>query len=135
MIICQMTYVFVFLKEKNMVRSAWSRLGKSVACTALLLCATIAAHATDQQDASCSKVEFSAFLKRFSREISVQEKSVADPLEMAFVDANAEPEPKTVSKMVALKDVEWPVMTDIATLSRTGARWRSSTSRVASNGC
>lgn len=103
-----------------MLRSSSHRLWTSLLGSSLLLCGTLGALANDQKASNCPEPDFNAFLARFSREIAFQEKSVANPLEMAFVDATAEPEPKTVSKKVALKDVEWPVMTDVRTLSKTG---------------
>lgn len=109
-----------------MARSAHHRFWTSLWGSALLLSATIAAQANEQQASTCPEPEFTAFLGRFSRDIAFQEKSVANPLEMAFVDATAEPEPKTVSKKLALKDVEWPVMADVQTLSKTGREMKIS---------
>ncbi len=109
-----------------MARSTHYRLLTSLFGSMVFLCGTMVAQANAQQAASCPEPEFKAFLARFSRDVAFQEKSVASPLETSFVDVNAEPEPKTVTKKVALKDLEWPVMTDIQTLSKTGREMKIS---------
>jgi hypothetical protein len=70
--------------------------------------------------AACPHPAFDTFLKHFGNEITLQEKATADPLLDSYVDAGAEPEPRTVERPVALADVEWPVMPDPAGLAGQG---------------
>lgn len=63
--------------------------------------------------ASCPDASFDDFLKRFSAEIVVQEKSTADPLTMVNIDPEAQPEPSPVSREVPLAEVEWPVIPNL----------------------
>ena len=70
--------------------------------------------------AACPHPAFDTFLKHFGNEITLQEKATADPLLDSYVDAGAEPEPRTVQRPVALADVEWPVMPDPAGLAGQG---------------
>ncbi|MGV6484046.1 hypothetical protein ACTUVJ_002618 [Stenotrophomonas indicatrix] len=69
---------------------------------------------------ACPHPAFDTFLKHFGNEITLQEKATADPLLDSYVDAGAEPEPRTVERPVALADVEWPVMPDPAGLAGQG---------------
>lgn len=69
---------------------------------------------------ACPHPAFDTFLKHFGNEITLQEKATADPLLDSYVDAGAEPEPRTVERPVALADVEWPVMSDPAGLAGQG---------------
>ncbi|AWH19256.1 hypothetical protein C1922_19020 [Stenotrophomonas sp. ZAC14D2_NAIMI4_7] len=69
---------------------------------------------------ACPHEQFDTFLKHFGNEIALQEAATADPLRDSYVDAGAEPEPKTVEKQVPLAEVEWPVMPDPAGLSGRG---------------
>ncbi|MFL0348339.1 hypothetical protein [Stenotrophomonas lactitubi] len=69
---------------------------------------------------ACPQPAFDTFLKHFGNEITLQEKATADPLLDSYVDAGAEPEPRTVERPVALADVEWPVMPDPAGLAGQG---------------
>lgn len=82
--------------------------------------APITATAADTTAAQCPHADFNAFLTYFSNDIALQEKSVADPLTVESVDAEAQPEPRPVTKQVPLAEVEWPVMPDTATLPRQG---------------
>lgn len=70
--------------------------------------------------AACPHPTFDTFLEHFGNEITLQEKATADPLLDSYVDAGAEPEPRTVERPVALADVEWPVMPDPAGLAGQG---------------
>lgn len=70
--------------------------------------------------AACPHPGFDTFLKHFGNEITLQEKATADPLLDSYVDAGAEPEPRTVQRPLALADVEWPVMPDPAGLAGQG---------------
>lgn len=69
---------------------------------------------------ACPHPAFDTFLKHFGNEITLQEKATADPLLDSYVDAGAEPEPRTVERPLALADVEWPVMPDPAGLAGQG---------------
>lgn len=69
---------------------------------------------------ACPHPAFDTFLKHFGNEITLQEKATADPLLDSYVDAGAEPEPRTVERPLALADVEWPVMPDPAALAGQG---------------
>ena len=69
---------------------------------------------------NCPHPVFDEFLKHFGNEITLQEKATADPLLDSYVDAGAEPEPRTVQRPLALADVEWPVMPDPAGLAGQG---------------
>ena len=69
---------------------------------------------------ACPHEQFDTFLKHFGNEIALQETATADPLRDSYVDAGAEPEPKTVEKQLPLAEVEWPVMPDPATLAGRG---------------
>lgn len=60
--------------------------------------------------ATCPDADFAAFLKRFESSAEVQRTSTADPLAMDSIDSDAMPEPKRVTKQVALADVEFPVL-------------------------
>ena len=82
--------------------------------------APITATAADTTAAQCPHADFNAFLTYFSNDIALQEKFVADPLTVESVDAEAQPEPRPVTKQVPLAEVEWPVMPDTATLPRQG---------------
>lgn len=70
--------------------------------------------------AACPHAEFDTFLAHFGSELTLQEASVADPLIDEHVEVNAEPEPHTVTRNIALQDVTWPVMPDPATVGRMG---------------
>lgn len=70
--------------------------------------------------AACPHPAFDTFLKHFGNEITLQEKATADPLLDSYVDAGAEPEPRTVERPLALAAVEWPVMPDPAGLAGQG---------------
>jgi len=69
---------------------------------------------------TCPHPEFDTFLSHFSREITLQETSVADPLVSESVDMAAEPEPRMVTEKIALRDVTWPVMPNTNTLHKVG---------------
>ncbi|WP_425510713.1 hypothetical protein [Xanthomonas floridensis] len=71
--------------------------------------------------ASCPDADFSAFLKRFSAEIAVQEKATANPLTMIQLDPEAQPEPAPVAHDVPLAKVEWPVIPNLDA-ARNGGR-------------
>jgi len=58
----------------------------------------------------CPDADFDSFLKRFSADITVQEKATANPLTMIRLDPDAQPEPKQVNREVPLSGVEWPVI-------------------------
>ncbi len=85
---------------------------------------TASTAATATTAPACPHEQFDTFLKHFGNEIALQEAATADPLRDSYVDAGAEPEPKTVEKQVPLADVGWPVMPDPASL---GARGREMT--------
>lgn len=84
----------------------------------LLFCAASASPAFAKSE--CLTGDFSAFLARFSHEITVQEGATADPLIVDLLDPTAEPEPQLRGDEIALSDVTWPVMPDIATLEGQG---------------
>lgn len=90
-----------------------------ILCPSLLAISPTSAFA-ESRDASCAELGFDQFLRRFGHEIAFQEKSVADPLEVNFVDPTAEPEPKTITNHVPLAEVEWPVVAELTMLKRSG---------------
>lgn len=63
-----------------------------------------------QREMVCSRDSFVEFFTEFSRDIAVQEKSVADVLIYESIDIEAEPEPKKVFREVPLAEVEWPII-------------------------
>lgn len=83
--------------------------------------ATTVAAAAPAPAASCPDADFSAFLKRFSAEIAVQEKATADPLTMIQLDPEAQPEPAPVARDVPLAKIEWPVIPNLDA-ARNGGR-------------
>ncbi|WOB26933.1 MULTISPECIES: hypothetical protein [Xanthomonas] len=83
--------------------------------------ATTVAATAPAPAASCPEADFSAFLKRFSAEIAVQEKATADPLSMVQLDPEAQPEPAPVTREVPLAKVEWPVIPNLDAV-RNGGR-------------
>ncbi|MFC0152659.1 hypothetical protein ACFFJ4_03090 [Xanthomonas dyei] len=83
--------------------------------------ATTVAATAPAPAARCPEADFSAFLKRFSAEIAVQEKATADPLTMVQLDPEAQPEPAPVTREVPLAKVEWPVIPNLDAV-RNGGR-------------
>jgi hypothetical protein len=77
---------------------------------------TVAAHPATQ----CPAVTFDGFLPLFENDIAIQKAYVTDPLQSDSVDANAEPEPKPVSKMLSHADVTFPVMPSQADQAKSG---------------
>jgi len=100
--------------------STHSIISVSILSSMLLLSGPTMVRAGSQPASSCAEPDFDSFLHRFGREIAFQEKSVADPLESAFVDATAELEPQTVSNEIPLEDVEWPIIADMTMLQKSG---------------
>jgi hypothetical protein len=76
----------------------------------------VASHTATQ----CPATEFDAFLPLFENDVTVQKAYVADPLQSDSVDANAEPEPKPVSRMLVKAEVTFPVMPSQAAQARDG---------------
>ncbi|WP_084738873.1 MULTISPECIES: hypothetical protein [Stenotrophomonas] len=74
---------------------------------------------TADATASCAHADFEAFLPQFGREITLQEKSVADPLVSERYDTQGD-EPKLVTENVPLADVTWPVMPNPSGLKDMG---------------
>lgn len=70
--------------------------------------------AASAQTAACPDADFTAFLKRFEASADAQRGATADPLTMESVDAEAMPEPRRVTRQVALADVTFPVMPERA---------------------
>jgi len=58
----------------------------------------------------CSAQNFDKFLSTFANDIEVQKKFIVLPLQSDSVDAMAEPEPKTVTKMLDLSALHFPLM-------------------------
>ncbi|UPG95808.1 hypothetical protein [Luteibacter aegosomatissinici] len=59
---------------------------------------------------ACPATTFDGFLTKFTDDLAVQKRYVANPLESDTVDANAEPEPTTVKKMLTKGEVVFPVI-------------------------
>jgi hypothetical protein len=71
---------------------------------------------------TCPAEDFAAFLPRFMNDATVQKAFVTDPLQSDSVDANAEPEPKPVSKMLSRGDITFPVMPDAQQQAKDGLK-------------
>lgn len=78
--------------------------------------AVTAAHPATQ----CPAATFDDFLPLFENDLAVQKAYVTDPLQSDSVDANAEPEPKPVSKMLGKAEITFPVIPSQAEQSRSG---------------
>lgn len=59
---------------------------------------------------TCPAEDFASFLPKFMDDVATQRAFVTDPLQSDSVDANAEPEPKPVSKMLGRAEIAFPVM-------------------------
>lgn len=79
-----------------------------------LLDATATQEVAADAAVTCPEEDFTAFLERFVGSPQVQRASSTDPLIMELVDADAQPEPATVSRDVPLLEVEFPVMASMA---------------------
>ena len=62
--------------------------------------------------ATCPDADFAAFLTRFEGSADVQRASTADPLTMESIDSDATPEPRRLTKQVALAEIEFPILFD-----------------------
>ena len=60
--------------------------------------------------AACPDPDFASFLKRFERSADAQRTATADPLTMDSIDSEAIPEPKRITKQVALADLDFPLL-------------------------
>ncbi|KJV29136.1 hypothetical protein VI08_16255 [Luteibacter yeojuensis] len=69
---------------------------------------------------TCPAPTFDGFLKQFTDDPAVQKRYIADPLESDTVDANAEPEPAPVKKMLSKAEVTFPVIPDSARQGKDG---------------
>jgi hypothetical protein len=69
---------------------------------------------------TCPAPTFDGFLKQFTDDPAVQKRYIADPLESDTVDANAEPEPAPVKKMLPKAEVTFPVIPDSARQGKDG---------------
>lgn len=92
-----------------------SAICKPALLSALLASAGLALPAAAEIDAQerCARDGFIDFLLDFSRDVTVQKANTLDPLYIDTLDTEAEPEPKMVSRTVALADVEWPVIPNV----------------------
>lgn len=77
---------------------------------------TAATHPATQ----CPAATFDDFLPLFENDVAVQKAYVADPLQSDSVDANAEPEPKPVSKMLGKAEITFPVIPSQAEQAKSG---------------
>ncbi|WP_331646027.1 hypothetical protein [Luteibacter sp.] len=68
----------------------------------------------------CPANTFDDFLPKFSDDVSVQKRYIVDPLESDTIDANAEPEPAPVKKMLTKDQITFPVMPDSARQHKDG---------------
>lgn len=71
-------------------------------------------------DVHCRTTDFPTFLERFSAHIAVQERATVDPVLVHRLDPAGEPEPRPYSETIALADVLWPVMPNLAIARRNG---------------
>ncbi|KAA0121616.1 hypothetical protein CIW48_22735 [Methylobacterium sp. P1-11] len=73
-------------------------------------CACLAGTAGAQAEPACPSRDFPAFLAAFVNDVAVQKAFVAVPLRSDTVDADAEPEPKPVSRMLTVDQMRFPLM-------------------------
>lgn len=86
---------------------------------------TVATHPATR----CPAATFDDFLPLFENDVAVQKAYVTDPLQSDSVDANAEPEPKPVSKMLGKAEITFPVIPSQAEQTKSGlAATRTETS-------
>jgi hypothetical protein len=71
-----------------------------------------ASSVADQAAAACPSPDFSVFLRAFANDVRIQKAFVADPLQHDFIDANADPEPKPVTEMLAARDLQFPLIVE-----------------------
>lgn len=71
---------------------------------------------------TCPADDFATFLPKFMNDVKLQKAFVTDPLQSDSVDANAEPEPKPVSKMIARAEISFPVMPDDQRQAKDGLK-------------
>lgn len=64
----------------------------------------------DHDRPACPSQNFEVFLDAFADDIALQRAFVHDPLENESVDANAEPEPKPVTRQLERKNLSFPLM-------------------------
>ncbi|RMQ47770.1 hypothetical protein ALQ04_04082 [Pseudomonas cichorii] len=81
---------------------------------ALALCAALGAiqplQAAASTTAVCPSQDFENFLQHFANDISVQKAFVSTPLQSDFIDPEAEPEPRQVSRRLDKAQLDFPLM-------------------------
>ena len=58
---------------------------------------------------SCRHQGFDEFLRDFERDVAFQRSRVADPFEMQYVDAQAEPEPAVITTRMRRRNAVFPI--------------------------
>lgn len=60
--------------------------------------------------AACPAQDFDDFLKRFANDIELQKAFVSTPLQSEYIDPEAQPEPRPVSKLLDKSQLQFPLM-------------------------
>jgi hypothetical protein len=86
--------------------------------------AVVAANAGPETAAACPSQDLNAFVAAFAEDPAVQKAFTADPVQTAFVDMNAQPEPAETAKALPRDELRFPVMPNQAQQQKEGLNYR-----------
>ena len=82
--------------------------------------------ATTKAATACPSQEFESFLEAFAGDIDLQRAFTARPLHSESLDTGADPEPRSVTRMLDEPDIEFPLIADLDQLREEGVSLNTS---------